>query len=477
MTGERYFICIDAGTTRFKTACITPGGDIIAKSDYRYRSNKNGTHEYSKSDFKEALKKTLGEMLSRLDAKKVSAVGVTGHGPTLIPVGEDGIMLSSGIGYLDDRVKRYIKKLAERKEDHVTSTMYIPIACFFKDELPRVYEKTFKFLQSFDYLAFLLTGEFTASSSSSGIKPWEKEKVLHAGLDIEKFPEILYLGSCIGKVSRSAALEYGIPVSTPLYAIGVDFAAALIGTGAIERGRSCERAGTSGGLNLCWDKRVSDRRLLCYTHFIPDRWNVAGITSSSGISVEWMAKLLRVDYEKFRGFQSRDFSSRGGKKNTPGSIIFLPYLRGERTPLWNPYARGVFFGLEESHTADDLLKSVFTGVALSIRDVAEIIEENGCRFTSPIVTTGGGAKNRWFIQLKSDVTGKPFCVTQTHDAELIGIACILAQQEGHCSDLRQAVKKIVKTDEVFEPDAERHEAYTELYSTYRDLRRELSRFF
>lgn len=472
MTKECYFICIDAGTTRFKAACITPGGDIIAKSDYRYRSNKNGTHEYSKSDFKKALKNTLDEMLSRIDAKKVSAVGVTGHGPTLIPVGEDGSMLSSGIGYLDDRVKRYIKKLADRKEDHVTSTMYIPIACFFKDELPMVYEKSFKFLQSFDYLAFLLTGDFTASSSSSGIKPWEKEKVLHAGLDIEKFPEILYLGSCIGKVSRSAALEYGIPASTPLYAIGVDFAAALIGTGAIERGKSCERAGTSGGLNLCWDKEISDRRLLCYTHFMPDRWNVAGITSSSGISVEWITKLFGVDYEK-----ARDKQSRGDKKNTPGSIIFLPYLRGERTPLWNPYARGVFFGLDESHTADDLLKSVFTGVALSIRDVAEIIEENGCSFTSPIVTTGGGATNRWFIQLKSDVTGKPFCVTQTHDAELIGIACVLAQQKGHCSDLRQAVKKIVKTEDVFEPDAERHEAYTELYATYRDLRNELSRFF
>jgi xylulokinase len=473
---DRYFLCIDAGTTRFKVACIMPDGRIAAKSDSHFHPLNVSTHEYSESDLKLALKATLREALSAIEPKRICAIGVTGHGPTLIPVGQGGKMLASGVGYLDERVKRYIRRLSEKKEDHVTSTMYIPIACFFKEELPSVYLRTFKFLQSFDYLAFLLTGEFTASSASSGIKPWKSDKVLDSGLDIDKFPDIHYLGSCIGKVCHTASLEYEIPEHTPLYAIGVDFSASLVGTGAIEAGRSCERAGSSGGLNLCWDREISDVRLLCYTHFMPGFWNVAGIMSASGISVEWIGRVLGIkDIEGWQPskYKSPDMESSG----TPSSIIFFPYLRGERTPLWNPYARGVFFGLDESHTAVDLIRSVFTGVALSIRDVAEIIEENGGRFLKPVVTTGGSAANRWFNQLKADVTGKPFCITRTQDAELIGIACVLAEQTGFYSDLLEATRKIVSIEETFEPDKKRHEVYTELYSLYRKLRSDLAGYF
>ncbi|MBN2322270.1 MAG: hypothetical protein JXQ30_00930 [Spirochaetes bacterium] len=468
---DRYYICIDAGTSRFKSACIASSGEVVSQSDYRYGPHQNSTHEYSTDDFEKALFRTLGEVTSGPEAGRISAVGITGHGPTLIPVAEDGTVLSGGIGYLDERVKKYISRLARKKTDHVTSTMYIPIACFFKDELPGVYERTYKFLQSFDYLAFLLTGCFTASSSSSGIKPWEPKKVERAGLDTGKFPEIRYLGSPIGTVTKRAAERYRIPESTPLYAIGVDFAASLIGTGAITPGRSCERAGTSGGLNLCCERAVDDRRLLSYTHFMPGCWNVAGITSSSGISVEWAKRVLG-------GERETEFADSGdGPSPADRGILFLPYLRGERTPIWNPYARGVFFGLDDSHTASDLYQAVLTGVALSIRDIAQIMEENGLRFTSPVVSTGGGARNRRLVKLKADVVGKPFCVTGMHDAELTGIACVLAVQDGMYPDLLEATKRLVSITEVFHPDRNKEAEYAALYERYRALRETLSLCF
>jgi xylulokinase len=470
-TNDLYYICIDAGTSRFKSACITSSGDVVSQSDYRYGSYRNSTHEYSTNDFENALSRTLEKITSTLDPGRISAVGITGHGPTLIPVAKDGTMLSGGIGYLDERVNKYISRLAEKKTDHVTSTMYIPIASFFKDELPDVYEKTYKFLQSFDYLAFLLTGCFTASSSSSGIKPWEQHKVEQAGLDTGKFPGIRYLGSPIGTVTRHAAQRYRIPESTPLYAIGVDFAASLIGTGAITPGRSCERAGTSGGLNLCSDHATSDRRLLSYTHFMPGCWNIAGITSSSGISVEWAKRVFGENCEK--EFTASDT----GSKPRGRGIIFLPYLRGERTPIWNPYARGVFFGIDDSHTASDMFESVLTGVALSIRDIAQIMQENGLRFTGPVVSTGGGSRNRRLVQLKADVVGKPFCVTGTRDAELTGIACVLAVQDGLYPGLLEATERLVRTTKVFFPDPNRKEGYDALYERYRKLRETLSSCF
>ncbi|UCB46069.1 MAG: hypothetical protein JSV25_01205, partial [Spirochaetota bacterium] len=141
------------------------------------------------------------------------------------------------------------------------------------------------------------------------------------------------------------------------------------------------------------------------------------------------------------------------------------------------YAKGVFFGLEETHDRQDLLQSVFLGVALSVNDLIDIIESNGCRFDFPIVTTGGQASNEWFIQLKSDVTGKQFCTTQTHDAELLGIVMVLAREMGHYPDLCTAWEHIVKTTKVFEPDKEKHGFYSELYGLYRELRATVSKYF
>jgi xylulokinase len=466
MIGERYFICIDAGTTRFKAACITHDGSIIKKKDYCYQNNQKVFHEYTKEDFKKALRETLDAVLEDIDSKRISAIGITGHGPTLIPVDIDGKVLSPAVGYLDERVKRYIKDLAKKESDHISSTMYLPIVKFFEKKLSSVYDKTYKFLQSFDYIAFLLTGEYTASSSSSGIKPWDKTQVEKSGLDAKKFPDIYYMGDKIGKVSKNAADEYGIPRSAQVYAIGVDFAAALVGAGTIHRGRACERAGTSGGINLCWDARIHDNRLFCYEHFIPDLWNIAGITSSSGKSLDWIARVLGID-------ELSSFNPRSTEKR----LIFLPYLKGERTPLWNPYAKGVFFGLEETHDRVDLLQSVFLGVALSIRDLIDIIESNKCSFDFPVVTTGGQARSEWFIQLKSNVTGKRFSTTQTYDAELLGIAIVLSCETGHYPDLFTAWKKIVKISRVFEPEKDKQGFYSDLFGLYRELRMSLSKYF
>ncbi len=466
MIGDSYFISIDAGTTRFKAALVSQRGEIIAKSDYYYGIDEGLFHEYKRAAFKNALISTVSEIIKNTDKNKIDAVGITGHGPTLIPVSKDGSPQFSAVGYLDERVKKYIKRLAEKENNRITSTMYIPIALFFKEELSKVYEKTHKFLQSFDYIAYVLTGEFTASSSSTGIKPWEKITIEKTGLDINKFPKIYYMGEKIGNITVSCENLLGIPKGTPVFAIGVDFAAALVGTNTLDKGRSCERAGSSGGINLCWDKAIDDNRLLCYKHFISGFYNVAGITSSSGRALEWIKKILSIkELPSFKDINKNE------------KIIFLPYLQGERTPLWNPYAKGIFFGLMEKHDRRDILISVFLGIALSIRDCMEIIEENDCKFSSPVVTTGGQARNDWFVQLKADVTGKPFVKTQTEDAELIGTSAILATATGHFTDLASAAKKTVKTGKVFKPRKDKFQYYSELYKIYKELRSNFTRFF
>ncbi len=463
MNRKHFFLCLDAGTTRFKTAAINPTGEVLAASDCTYAPGEETRHEYSTEDFITALHQTVRAIGEKVDLRGITGIGITGHGPSLIPVDRDGAPIFPAVGYLDDRVKRYIRRLTESEADRITSTMYIPIALFFKEEHPRVYRSTHKFLQSFDYIAYRLTGLFCASTSSSGIRPWDGEKIEKTGLDSDKFPPIVYMGEQIGTTNIDAEMLFGIPRGIPVYAIGVDFAAALVGTNSLSKGRSCERAGSSGGINLCWDKSITDNRLLCYPHLIEGYWNIAGITSTYGKAVDWV-----------KGVIGRGSLSEVDPNRLPGPpILFLPYLKGERTPLWNPDAKALFFGLTSSHGPGDVLRSVYLGIAFSIRDCMEIIEGHGPQFQYPVVTTGGLAKAEWFIQLKADATGVPFAKTQLNDAELLGIAIVLARASGLYSNIPDAARSIVREKRVFEPQQEMLGYYSELFGLYKELQEKM----
>jgi len=459
------FLCIDAGTSRFKAALLTIDGEIIVKSDINYARNEN-LHEYTTDDFTDALTDTLHNIKSKEREVQIVGIGITGHGPTLIPIDRAGRPMFPAVGYLDDRVKKYIQRLTDKKSDKIATTMYIPIALFFKEEHPDIYTRTYKFLQSFDYITYLLTGMPFASSSTSGITLWNEKRLAKAGLDIQKFPEIRYMGEKIGETTRKAAARFGVAAHLPVFAVGVDFAAGLIGTGALSKGRSCERAGSSGGINLCWDTPIHDTRLLCYRHFIKNRYNIAGITSTYGKALEWARSILDIDVNNREKIPPP-------KGNNPPSILFLPYLKGERTPLWNPFAKGILMGINENSTQDDILYAVYMGLAFSIRDAIEIVEGNGCSFQYPVVTTGGLAGNDWFIQLKADVTGKEFAVTQTNDAELLGISIVIAQALGLYTDIEKAALKIVRLQKTFRPRNELYTAYTRLYRLYKGLQNKL----
>jgi xylulokinase len=519
---ETLYLCVDAGTTRFKAALITAGGRLVAQADARYRgcgaalqdthpaeparirraqggsvytdpvqTDPARVHEYDPDDFVRAFRETVRTLLAN-HSTTLSGIGITGHGPTLLPVDRQGKPLYAAIGYLDDRVRRFVRQLAARESDRITSTMYLPIALFFKEELPDIYRNTRHFMQSFDYLAFLITGSAAASSATAGLKPWEQGALRRAGLDRNLFPPIRYMGQMIGTTGAGAD-QFGIPRGLPVAAVGVDFAASLVGTGSVRKGRACERAGSSGGINVCWDQGIADRRLLCYRHFVDGMWNVAGITSTYGKALDWARELAgtpdgqRSDAGGRVGRRdSVDEAERGvaGRMNHgdasltlhpdfPAPAVFLPYLKGERSPVWNPYARGMLMGRLGGPYGNrpGFLGGVYQGVAFSIRNCIEIIEEAGIRIREPVVSTGGSTGPGWFMQLKADITGKTFALPRVGDAELLGIAGVLAAGDGFFPDAAAASESMLELETTFEPDTSKKASYDRLYSLYLELQK------
>ena len=230
----------------------------------------------------------------------------------------------------------------------------------------------------------------------------------------------------------------------------------------------CERSGNSEVINLCTHAPLADDRLMTYRHPVKPYYNVSGIISTSGKAIGWVKELL--------GLESLPFDALYGmmEEASPGSagLIFLPYLSGERAPIWDPHARGVFSGLSLSTGRAEVLRSVAEGVCLAMYDVMEVMEELGGK-VSALRITGGPSESDFLNRLKADVTGRPVSVPLIGDAELVGSMVIGRTSLGDYSSFAEAARHLVHMGKHYEPDTSRRALYDDLLEQYRNTYRNL----
>jgi xylulokinase len=152
-------------------------------------------------------------------------------------------------------------------------------------------------------------------------------------------------------------------------------------------------------------------------------------------------------------------------------LIFLPYIEGERSPIWNPGARGIFFGLNGEHTKFDLYRTILEGIGFSILQNFEILRSisNKDHIPDSLRVSGGGAENNYLNQIKADILGKEVIKTKFCESGLLGGA-ILAMMGLKIYSFNEAVKKMVRIDRIFLPDMEKHHHYySRLFLIYKNL--------
>jgi xylulokinase len=315
-----------------------------------------------------------------------------------------------------------------------------------------------------EFIDYFLTGNaFTVLPSDQFTRYiWTEDVIRKLNMDPEKFPPFIKPGQPLGEVRAEAARLLGIPSGTRVFAGGPDFIMTLLGTATVSPGRACDRAGTSEGINLCAAKPLNDPRLMSLPHIVEGFHNISGIISTSGKALEWCRSLT--------GRQNDDYETlfEEIRKVPPGSkgLIFLPYLAGERAPLWDPYARGCFLGLSTSHGSIDITRAVVESIGYAIRDVIEVMQENGLSLEEMRVT-GGQARSSLWNQIKSDITGKRVLVTGTGYSELIGDACVALYALGEYETPAEASENVVKIQKVYRPQRNNRELYDSLFSIYR----------
>jgi len=465
-------LTIDIGTSSFKSALWDFDGSRLsfAAVPLSISLNDGLKHEAECAQWLHAFEsccKKLGNLAA------VEAVIISGNGPSLVPVlgepsvGEDGLSLPARNArlWLDRRAVKYQEEVKEAAGGFVDASFFLPKILYIKNDENELYRETKYFLGCPEYLSCALTGEARTVFPSDGFDRWFWNNAVleKLGLDAEKFPPFIRPGDSYGTILPSAARRFGFSHNVPVITGGPDFFAAILGAGVTEPGQACDRTGSSEGINLCTKNRVGDQRLMSYGHPVKPYWNLSGVINTTGKAVDWCIDLFGLKH--FDDFIALAGRSRSGS----GGLVFLPYLAGERAPVWDPSVRGLWRGISLSCTRAEFANSILEGTAFAIRDVISVMEEAGER-AGQLRVTGGLAGCPRLNQIKADVTGREVLEPVHKEAELLGLAAIGACFLGKFSSFAEASSAMFRIEKLYSPDPKNTALYDELFFEYRKCR-------
>jgi xylulokinase len=494
-------LVIDIGTSTFKAALVNYNG-LGEQLVYVPLAGKFA-HELVYETEPAQWLRAFEEAVSRLGSlKAVEAIAISGNGPTLVPVTGEPRVSGTGLAlpsaparlWLDSRAVEEARTVSQVMGAFVDPSFFLPKALAVKNHEPELYEKTRQFLAAPEYLVYALTGEARTVFPSKGLERWYwNDAALEVlGLDADKFPPLVFPGEFIGPVTEAVASWFGFRPQVKVFAGGRDFFVSILGTGVVKPGLACDRAGTSEGINLCCRDRIDEGRLLCYGHPVKPYWNLSGIISTTGEALAWGRELLGIAGLPYADFFGLAESSPAGA----GGLIFLPYLAGERAPLWDPHARGVFIGLGLGTRREEIARTIAEGICFAIRDVVTVMEEAGAP-VEELRVTGKPGGNVFLNQLKADIMGRPVTVPGLRTfptgtvmateklsrtvsllpAELMGLTVLGAAAMGVYASVEEAARDLVGITETFVPDEKKKHIYDQAFETYRETYRVLKPLF
>jgi xylulokinase len=482
-------LTIDIGTSIFKSAIWDFKGNRLAFASVPLSISRSDgpRHEADSGQWLRAFEdcrrglgaRGLGANTDiRLNA--IDAIIICGNGPSLTPVlgapsteaepgGESGYSLVLPAApsrlWLDRRATEAAQRVSALL-GFVDPCFFLPKALDIKTNEPLLYENTKIFLGCPELLAYTLTGEARTVFPSDGFERWFWNDSILESLDLDKwkFPPFIRPGEVFGRLIPNVAARFGFRPDTPVISGGPDFFAAILGAGALRPGQVCDRAGTSEGINACTERRVSDERLMSYNHPVKPFWNLSGIVSTAGKAIEWGRGLLGV--ESYDAFHALAQTAKAGA----GGLVFLPYLAGERAPVWAPSKRGVLRGLSLATGRPEFARSVLEGICFAIRDITGIMEEAGA-VINELRVAGALSGNDLLNRIKADITQKPVIVPRQKETELMGLAIIGSCALGEYGSFAEAASALVQIDKEFLPDVKNAALYDELFAEYLRLRR------
>jgi xylulokinase len=483
----------DLGTTGNKASLFDPSGRLLGSAYVAYETAypRPGWAEQNPADWWGAVCQSTAQLLaqSQREAREIAAVGFSGEMMGCLPVDAQGRPLRSAIIWADQRAEVEAAILADRVgrdavyriTGHRVSSNYTAAKLLWvKRQQPELYRQTRRTLQAKDYVAYRLTGCYaTDYSDASGTnlfdlarREWSAEIVEALEIDPGLLPDAVPSATVIGEVTREAAQATGLASGTPVTIGGGDGACATAGAGVVAPGDAYNYIGSSSWISFVSREPLYDpaQRTFTFAHLDPDYLFPTGTMQCAGGSFDWLERVLRGEGEE-RIYSELDALA---SEVAPGAegLFFLPYLIGERSPHWNPRARGAFVGLSMVHGRAEMARSVLEGVALNLRIILEALREQGAAIDA-LRLIGGGARSALWRQILADVLNVRILRPQLLvEATALGAAVAAGVGVGIYDDYRVVADLVqVVPGETPRPDVAAR--YDDLYPIFREAYRAL----
>ncbi len=492
-----YLLGIDIGTSACKIAVFTRDGEVKASGskEYPVYYPHPGWAEQNPEEWWSAVCSAVSGVLSagEIRPEEIAGIGIDGQSWSAIAVDEEGTVLANTPIWMDTRASEICEEFQEKLGDEIFAlcgnslqpSYTTPKIIWYQRHMPEVYARIYKILQSNSYIAYKLTGRMTQDLSQGyglhcfdmrrGV--WDEEMCGKFGFSADILPDIHACHEVIGTVTEKAAKECGLVPGIPVVAGGLDAACGTLGAGVIRNGETQEQGGQAGGMSICTDTYKADPRLILGYHVIPEHWLLQGGTTGGGGVMRWLEREFG-DYEreegKRRGVSSLELFNEEAQAVSPGSdgVIFLPYMSGERSPIWDPDAKGVYYGLDFSKTKGHFIRAAMEGTAYALKHNLDAAKEAGAE-VSVLRAMGGSANSRLWTQIKSDITGKPIIVPSSDTATTLGAVILAGVGVGMYESFEEAVELTVKDRRRHEPDPADREVYEKNYKIYLELYQQL----
>lgn len=462
-------LALDFGTSNLKAALINKEGkffNYITKSVSPIITDQKCTLDANiYLDF-------LSDYLISIDTDQIDAIIISSNGPSFIPIYSPVTLKNNKFEFdgdetrlwMDKRGSNYSKQVSSYYGEYIDGSFFLPSILNIKQNEPSIYNKTKYFLSIDGLINYALTKKaYTVNNANKLLKYyWSKDSLAFFNLDNQKFPPFIKHGKVISTVDSDIARQFNLKKNVKVIAGGSDFYFSIIGSKVDKENIVVDINGTSEGVNLCSRTPLKDNRFLCYEHPLDGLYNISGVLSNSGIALKWLREVIGIEDLEFEQIYTL---AKQAKKN---SLIFLPYLNGERAPIWKPEATATLFNLTVNSRKEEIANAVIEGTIFAFKSILDIFENLGYPIDKIHVTTAK-KHNDYYHQLKSDITNKEFVVYKTPSAELLGLSQLAYTSLNEFSSLKEAIESLKLEYKIYTPNKRNKNYYDKKYKLFKNL--------
>lgn len=481
-----YYIGLDLGTTGCKCIVFDENGKMSGSSylEYPLILVSDTEIEQDANLWRELCIRAIDSALieGNIDRTRVRAISVSSQGISVVPVDKNNTPLYNAISWLDKRAQSeagYISECIDEEEifkitgKRPSANYTAAKILWFKNNLPEIYEKTYKFLMPHDFITACFTnGSFiTDYTMASGTMLFDitkfcwSEKIAESiGIELEKLPTILPSGSFAGYISEHVSKLLSLPQSVIIGVGGQDQKVAALGAG-IDSKTATLSLGTAGAIEFMCDFPVfdQDRRLPCFSYLKKNQWVLEGVVSTCGAGLKWLKSTIFSDCSYCEIDNLASTSPLGSS-----GVRFTPHFAGASSPHWQSNCKAAISGITLSTTKADISRSILEGVAFEIRENIEVFRKLSNNEISAFKVFGGGTGSDIWNQIIADITGIDLTTFESPDIANYGAAILAFEASG---DKGGIGTQFVDKTKIFIADVESKEKYDEIFKIYQDNER------